>query len=87
MSDPAEDRSSDPSAAPPPRRDRRSPLAWLLLVPLLLVVWPPFYDRADPQLFGIPFFYWYQLAVIPVSVLCTAVVYRATAPRRRAVGR
>ena len=49
----------------------------LLLVPLLLVVLPPLYNRVEPELFGIPFFYWYQLAVIPVSVLCTVVVYRA----------
>jgi hypothetical protein len=67
-----------PDDVPAGRRDRSAtglPTAWLLLLPLLLVVYPPLYNRTDPELFGIPFFYWYQLAVIPVSVVCTTVVY------------
>ena len=59
----------------------RTPVNWLLLVPLLLVIWPPLYNKEDPTLFGIPFFYWYQLLVIPISVVCTVLVYRATAGR------
>ena len=59
----------------------RSPVNWLLLVPLLLVVWPPLYNKVDPKLFGIPFFYWFQLLVIGISVVCTVLVYRATANR------
>ncbi len=59
----------------------RTPVNWLLLVPLLLVIWPPLFNRVDPTLFGIPFFYWFQLAVIPIGVTCTALVYRATARR------
>lgn len=53
-------------------------LAWLLLIPLLAVLYPPLYNRATPELLGMPFFYWYQLAVIPVSVVCTLLVYRAS---------
>ncbi len=60
----------------------RTPVNWLLLVPMLLVIWPPLYNKADPKLFGIPFFYWYQLLVIPISVVCTLLVYRATVSRR-----
>ncbi|HET9655530.1 MAG TPA: DUF3311 domain-containing protein [Kineosporiaceae bacterium] len=59
------------------RRSERSPWNWLLLLPLLAVLYPPLYNRTDPWLFGMPFFYWYQLAVIPVSVVCTLLVYRA----------
>lgn len=59
------------------RRTDRSWWNWLLLVPLLAVVYPPLYNRIEPVLLGIPFFYWYQLAVIPVSVVCTVIVYRA----------
>lgn len=66
-------------------------VGWLLLVPLVLVAYPPLYNRADPHLLGVPFFYWYQLAVIPVSVVCTTVVYLAGRPagsaRRRAGSR
>ena len=60
----------------------RSPVNWLLLVPMLLVIWPPLFNKVDPKLFGIPFFYWFQLAVIPIGVACTAVVYLATARGR-----
>jgi hypothetical protein len=59
----------------------RSPIVWLLLVPVVLVIWPPLYNRIEPTLFGIPFFYWYQLAVIPIGVICTTIVYRGTTRR------
>jgi hypothetical protein len=56
---------------------------WLLLVPLLGLLVPPVYNHADPTLIGIPFFYWYQLAWVPISVAVTALVYNKTkAPKR-----
>jgi hypothetical protein len=61
----------------PPVRSDRKPVNWLLLVPLVVVLIPPLYNRTSPELIGIPFFYWYQLAVISVGVLCTYLVYRA----------
>jgi hypothetical protein len=61
----------------PARRTDRSGWYWLLLVPLVAVLYPPLYNRTDPTLFGIPFFYWYQLAIIPVSMLCTLTVHLA----------
>ena len=65
---------------PPPAggRSDRSPWNWLLVVPLLVTLVPPLYNRARPELAGIPFFYWYQLAVIAVGVACTYVVYVKT---------
>jgi Protein of unknown function (DUF3311) len=51
---------------------------WLLLVPLLGTLIPPIYNSADPRLIGIPFFYWYQMLWIPISVACTVFVYRKT---------
>ena len=51
---------------------------WLLLVPLVGLLVPPIYNHADPELFGLPFFYWYQLAWVPISVAVTALVYRKT---------
>lgn len=58
----------------------RSPWHWLLLVPLVVVLLPGLYDKTRPALFGVPFFYWYQLAVIAIGVTCTLVVYRRTRP-------
>ena len=49
---------------------------WLLLLPYVGLLWVPFYNFRDPALFGIPFFYWYQLAWVPVSALLTWIAYR-----------
>ena len=60
---------------------RNRGLLWLLLIPNL-IVWVPFYNRIEPQLFGFPFFYWFQLGWIFVSMVITAGVYFATEARR-----
>ena len=65
------------SNAPPPRSDKH-PLNWLLVLPLLATLIPPLYNRLQPTLFGIPFFYWYQLAAISVGVITTLIVYRVS---------
>lgn len=59
-------------------RSDHSPWNWLLLLPLLATLIPPLFNSDSPELFGIPFFYWYQLAAILVGVGSTVVVYRMT---------
>jgi len=49
----------------------------LLLVPLLILLTPLFNHRG-PQLLGLPFFYWAQLAFVIVGVICVGVVYVKT---------
>ncbi len=49
----------------------------LLLLPYAALLWVGSYDRAEPALFGMPFFYWYQLAWIPLGALLLYPVYRA----------
>jgi hypothetical protein len=53
--------------------------AWnlLLLIPLLWLLTPVF-NRSGPELFGMPFFYWFQFAGIAVGVAVTSVVYLKT---------
>jgi hypothetical protein len=41
----------------------------LLLVPCLLALWVPLYNSVPPVLFGIPFFFWFQLVLVPISAL------------------
>lgn len=41
----------------------------LLLIPCLVALAVPFYNRVDPQLLGFPFFYWFPLLLVPVSAL------------------
>ena len=64
----------------------RSDWSWwylLFLVEYAAVLWPPFYHSVDPELGGIPFFYWYQLAWVVIGAVLTAIVYLATASVRR----
>jgi hypothetical protein len=69
---------ADEAATRRRRRSDASPWYWLLLVPIVLLAYPPMYNRQDPELGGLPFFYWYQLAVVPVGVACTVVAYLKT---------
>jgi uncharacterized membrane protein len=67
-----------PTGGAAPHRSDRSPWNWLLLVPIVLPLLVPLYNREAPTLFGWPFFYWFQLALVGVGVLTTVVVYRMT---------
>ena len=48
----------------------------LLLLPFAGLLWVPFYNHPTPELFGFPFFYWYQLAWVPVTSLLLWLAYR-----------
>jgi hypothetical protein len=56
----------------------RSHRGWylLLVLPFLGLLYPPLYAKTDPELFGFPFFYWYQLLWVPVTALLTFTVYK-----------
>jgi len=61
-------------------KHRRASRGWylLLLVQFVAVLWPPFYNRDEPRLIGMPFFYWYQLLWVVIAALLTAIVYFVT---------
>lgn len=63
-----------------PRKRRHSRAYWylLLLVQFIAVLWPPFYNRVEPALIGMPFFYWYQLSWVVIGAVLTAIVHLAT---------
>jgi hypothetical protein len=42
---------------------------FLLALPCILALWVPLYNSIPPVLFGIPFFFWFQLVLIPLSAL------------------
>lgn len=76
--------SMSPSRMPPrpPQRPPQPRIQWsswnlLLFVPLL-VLFVPLYNRVNPKLFGMPFFYWFQILNIFVGVALTALVYMTT---------
>ena len=57
-----------------------------IVVPLLV----PLYDSETPTLWGFPFYYWFQFALIPVVSILTYLAFRisqvATARDRQARG-
>jgi Protein of unknown function (DUF3311) len=59
----------------------------LLVIPFLLVAWVPFYNRIEPALGDIPFFYWYQLAAILIGAVVVLIVYRLEVRITRTTGR
>jgi hypothetical protein len=54
--------------------------AWylLLILPFAGTLFPPLYNHALPALFGMPFFYWYQLAWVLVTAAILGVVVLGT---------
>jgi len=59
---------------------RKSKVAWYSLLALqwILALCVPFYNTSEPLLAGMPFFYWYQLAMVLVCAILTVIVYLAT---------
>lgn len=72
VSEPKSNRVSEPKGR------LRNAWNWLLVVPALALAFPATYSRPTPELFGFPFFYWYQIAWILITALLTAIVYLAT---------
>lgn len=61
------------------RPDRRRIAAALcLLAPVVALLWVPWYAQNRPQLAGVPFFYWYQLAWVPGCSVGMLVAYLLT---------
>ena len=52
-------------------------IRWLLILPFIGLMIVPFYNIAEPSLFGFPFFYWYQLAWVPLTSILTYLVFRS----------
>lgn len=50
----------------------------LLIIPFIGTLFPSFYAFQSPELWGMPFFYWYQFLWVLISALLTGSVYWAT---------
>jgi hypothetical protein len=65
----------------------KSPLTWLVVTVLLLfaigaALLVPIYARSGPKLGAFPFFYWYQLLLVPVVAVASWVCYLLLRPAR-----
>ncbi len=58
-----------------PGRSWRRIVLLLLIVPFIGTLWVSSYASVPPELWGIPFFYWYQFLWIAISAAITIIVY------------
>jgi hypothetical protein len=67
----------------PPEQDhpRRTGLHRLLLIPVVIPLLTPLYNRLSPHLLGLPFFYWFPIAFVFVDVGVITLVYHLTKRR------
>jgi cell division protein FtsW (lipid II flippase) len=61
--------------------ETKKPARWrhwprlLFLIPFTAMLWVSTYNRTEPELGGIPFFYWYQLLWILLGSAIVLLVY------------
>ena len=69
-------------AAPVRRHEHSKGWYWLFVLPLVFTLLPMIYNSSSPEFIGIPFFYWYQLAWVPITVALMVIAYRKTTIRK-----
>jgi hypothetical protein len=48
----------------------------LFVLPFVAMLWVSSYNRLTPELFGFPFFYWYQLLWVIIAAAIAGIVYK-----------
>ena len=64
--------ASQPGPEPKP-----SWLRVLFVLPFIFCLWVGSYNRIAPELFGFPFYYWYQLLWVVIAAVIAGIVYKA----------
>jgi hypothetical protein len=59
-------------------RERNHSWYWLFAIPFVFTLLPWIYNTDSPEFLGMPFFYWYQMAWVPITVIITVLVYIKT---------
>jgi membrane protein implicated in regulation of membrane protease activity len=77
--------------APAGQSSARRPLGWAIAAILLLAAVAaslavPIYARSTPMLGDFPFFYWYQLILVPAVAIVSWVAFLLVRPKRRQGG-
>ena len=49
----------------------------ILFIPFFVAIWVPLFNRIEPSIYGIPFFYWFQFILIVVAAAVTGAAYKA----------
>ncbi|MFI7403145.1 DUF3311 domain-containing protein [Streptomyces sp. NPDC049541] len=68
--------SETPEVRPPVVTPLRVVIALCLVAPFVAMLWVGSYAKTDPELGGIPFFYWYQMLWVLISTALTMTAYK-----------
>jgi hypothetical protein len=63
-------------ATPPGAEPNRHWIRILFVLPFIAMLWVSSYNRVTPELYGFPFFYWYQLLWVIISAAIAGIVYK-----------
>jgi hypothetical protein len=55
----------------------------LLVIPVIVLMAVPHYAKAEPALFGFPFFFWYQFLWVFITAALTYTAHRLVLYARR----
>jgi hypothetical protein len=77
------DERSDVPAVPHTDKPKMVAAGILLLIPIVALMWIPSYAKSDPELFGFPFFFWYQFLWVFLCSSMTWCAYLLTIAARR----
>lgn len=58
-------------------------VAVLVLAPVVALLWVGSYAKKGPELWGFPFFYWYQFLWVFLASACTWTAHRLITSARR----
>ena len=67
----------------PPTLTRRVVAGLCLIAPFIALLWVSSYAKVGPHLWGIPFFYWYQMLWVALTAALTVVAYLLLRKERR----
>ena len=68
------DSDVDHDTVPPANKGLLAIAGVLLAIPIIALLWVPSYAKEAPELFGFPFFFWYQFLWV---FLCSALTWTA----------
>jgi uncharacterized protein DUF3311 len=74
---------ASPAKSPAKRPATLAAVAVMLTVAIMGSLWVPLFARSQPKLGAFPFFYWYQLILVPVTAALCWICYLLLRARPR----
>jgi hypothetical protein len=76
----------DRGEVPPTNKGLMAVAGVLLAIPIIALMWVPSYAKDKPELWGFPFFFWYQFLWVFLTSAATWTAYKLSLAARRRPG-